>query len=271
MLQHFLLTRMNTAAPFGVPGVSLDENWLEHRFSLFERYTLPAVRAQVNCDAFEWLLFTHERTPERFRRRLVEYSEKFAPIHLVECTEFDEHVARAAVESRIGPDATHVITSRVDNDDALGRTFLAAVQREFRDQSGEFINFDLGFQLYDGRVYRSEHPSNPYCSAIEARANFKGVFAVSHMDIEAVYPVKHVRDKRRWLTVIHGQNALNVVEGERCRSVELADEFNWLVAEFRDGKLDMLTDTVGRRLHRTLDTSLVRARGYARARLRKES
>jgi hypothetical protein len=246
--QHFLLTRMNTATPFGSPRACLDHEWLRHRFALFETYTLPSVKGQQSAD-FEWLLFTHEQTPEEFRQRLESYQRNCPLIRIVRCVEFDEEVARQQVLRHCRPDVSHVITSRVDNDDALGSSFMASVQREFRAQDGEFINFELGFQLHQGRVYRAEHPANPYCSAIESKAGFRGVFCVAHIDIASVYPVKQVRDRRRWLTVIHDRNALNQVDGERCTSRKLSEEFGFLGATpFEDGRLLIAADVVKRRL-----------------------
>jgi hypothetical protein len=261
LFQHFLLTRMNTAAPFGEPNACLNEDWLQHRFALFERYTLPSVQAQARSQGFQWLLFSHQDTPTEFRERLVQYSRACTEIEIVACTEFDEEVQRKEVLSRLRVGTTHVVTSRVDNDDALGQTFLSAVQREFRGQAGEFINFDIGYQLKGGRLYTAEHHSNPYCSAIEARTNFVGVFGVSHMDIHQVYPVRHVRDRRRWLTVIHDRNALNQVDGQRCTSRELAGEFGWLLGlEFQDSWWPVTADVVGRQLQRIARRALTRKR-----------
>lgn len=259
--QHFLITRMNTAAPFGPPGTCLDPEWLRHRFSLFETYTLPSVQAQVRAD-FEWLLFSHEQTPVEFRKRLEGYRRDVPCIRIIGCTAFDEHVAREQVLRLCRSDITHVITSRVDNDDAIGATFMAAVQGEFRAQDGEFINFEFGFQLHEHRVYRAGHPSNPYCSAIESRATFRGVYCVAHGDIARVYPVKQIRDRRRWLTVIHDRNALNHVDGERCGSDELREEFAFLdFKRFKDVALQVSVDRAGRRLRSAGKAVRARLRG----------
>lgn len=247
--QHFLLTRMNTSTPFGTPGACVDPDWLRHRFSLFETYTLPSVRAQQGAAHFEWLLFSHEETPVEFRERLDSYERSFPAIRIVRCTGFDEDVARLEVLRHCSSDVTHIITSRVDNDDALGTTYMATVQREFRAQQGEFINCRLGFQLHRGRVYRAEHPANPFCSAIESKATFRGVFCVAHVDIANTYPVKQLDDRRRWLMVIHDRNALNRVQGVRCRSDELKLEFGFLAGmPFADGAVAIGAEQLTQRL-----------------------
>jgi hypothetical protein len=138
---------------------------------------------------------------------------------------------------------THIITSRVDNDDALGATFLRAVQNEFRAQDGEFINFDLGFQMCKNKTYRASHSSNPFCSLIEAKKNYCGVFCAAHTDIADVYPVRHVVDRRRWLTIVHDRNAMNRIDGSRCKSSELEQEFRFLrIATMNDFRLSVAFD-----------------------------
>jgi hypothetical protein len=234
MIQHLLLTRMNVVAPFGTPLACLDRDWLQHRFSLFERYTLPSVMAQTGAAPFQWLLFTHPDTPADFKARLARYAQRCPFIRMVSCAEFDGDSARQAAAAALEPETRRVITSRVDNDDAIGRTFMAAVQdeaaRASQIRAASFINFDLGYHLHAGEVYHAEHRSNPFCSLVEERDGFRGVYGVSHMELTSLYPVANVRDRRRWLTVIHDRNAVNQVDGIRCRSAELAAEFDWLPA-----------------------------------------
>ncbi len=232
MIQHLLLTRMNVATPFGSAEACLNRDWLEHRFSLFEHYTLPSVMAQVGAAPFTWVLFCHPETPSDFKARLIEYARKLPCIRIDQCAEFDGASARQAVANLLHPETHQVITSRVDNDDAIGRTFIAAVRAEAAkaplQQGGCFINFDLGYQLQAGEVFRAEHRSNPFCSVVERREGFKGVYAVRHNDLASLYPVVNVRDARRWLAVVHDRNAVNTVDGVRCRSAELVAEFEWL-------------------------------------------
>jgi hypothetical protein len=223
---------MNVVTPFGSAKACLSRDWLEHRFSLFERYTLPSVMAQIGAAPFTWVLFSHPETPSDFKARLRDYAVRFPCVRIEPCAEFDGVSARQAVANLLHREAEQVITSRVDNDDAIGRTFIAAVQAEAAkaplQPGGCFINFDLGYQLQAGEVYHAEHRSNPFCSVVEQREGFKGVYAVKHTDLASLYPVVNVADGRRWLTVIHDRNALNRVDGVRCRSAELVAEFEWL-------------------------------------------
>jgi hypothetical protein len=229
---HLLLTRMNVVTPFGSAMACLSRDWLHHRFLLFERYTLPSVLAQMGAAPFTWMLFSHPETPPDFKARLAEYARRDRRIHIEPCAEFDGVSAGQSVRNVLHPEVQRVVTSRVDNDDAIGRTFMAAVQAEAAtaplQRGGCFINFDLGYHLRAGEVYHTEHRANPFCSLVEERDAFQGVYAVRHTDLASLYPVVNVRNRRPWLTVIHERNALNRVDGVRCRSAELTTEFNWL-------------------------------------------
>ena len=232
MIEHLLLTRMNVITPFGSPGASLDRDRLAHRFALFERYTVPSVMAQARATPFTWILFSHPDTPDEFKARLAGHTRKSPWIHIEWRAEFDGVSARQAVAKLLRPETRRVITSRVDNDDSIGRTFMDVLKAEAAkaplDRGGSFINFDLGYHLHAGAVYRAEHRSNLFCSAVEEREGFKGVYGVKHVDLESLYPVVHVRSRRHWLTVIHDRNASNTVDGTRCPSAALRAEFGFL-------------------------------------------
>ena len=223
---------MNVATPFGAPSACLDRDWLEHRFSLFEHYTLPSVMAQRGAAPFTWLLFSHPDTPPDFKSRLESYARKMPCIRIEWRAEFDGVSAGKAVERLLRPETRRVITSRMDNDDAIARSYMAVVQAEAAKppliQGSSFINFDLGYHLHAGAVYHAEHRANPYCSLVEDREGLRGVYTVKHEEMASLYPVVHVRNRRPWLTVIHERNAVNQVDGIRCRSTELLDEFSWL-------------------------------------------
>ena len=76
-VQHFILTRFNlrlvelsTDLDSDKFGNKIDrDQWLLHRFELFERYCLPSMAAQANQD-FRWFLFFDEATPSQFRERI---------------------------------------------------------------------------------------------------------------------------------------------------------------------------------------------------------
>jgi len=60
--QSFLLTRFNVA--------KCDEDWLDIRLKLFEKFCVPSVLNQVYKD-FTWLIFFDPRTPFRYVDRIL--------------------------------------------------------------------------------------------------------------------------------------------------------------------------------------------------------
>ena len=114
--------------------------------------------------------------------------------------------------------ADYLITSWLDNDDALGREFVASVQNLFAGQSGEFINFLHGY-VFDSvhhKLYRRRFRANPFISLIEARKDFKTVWSASHLKAAESGTVRQVKTKPMWLQVVHGQNVRNRI-GKKIR------------------------------------------------------
>ena len=68
-----------------------------------------------------------------------------------------------------GAQGSILITSRLDNDDAIARDFVEMVQNCFTKQEVEFINFTYGAQYSDGRMFARLDPSNAFISLIERR------------------------------------------------------------------------------------------------------
>ena len=67
-MNHFILTRFNLRLyPKDKNGnVTLTPEWLEHRFQLFELYTLPSLSAQT-CKDFKWIVLIDRETPQEYK------------------------------------------------------------------------------------------------------------------------------------------------------------------------------------------------------------
>lgn len=212
--QHFLLTRFNIRT--GVPVFrGLDAEWLAHRFELFEQFCLPSVRGQRN-QAFEWLVFLDPETPQLYREKILAYSSwrNFVPVYLLSP---DRSSVIEAVRSRLEPESTHLITSRLDNDDAICADFVRLIQERFRGQDREFLNFRSGCVWSEGRVYSREDRSNPFISFVEkTQHGVKTVWQGEHDSLAKFGPVVQVETPTpAWMQVVHERNLANVVLGTR--------------------------------------------------------
>lgn len=197
---HFLITRFNVRSQTGFdskfpdnPDAITDEEYLEYRFSLFDRYCYPTARAQTSAD-FTWLVFFDSATPQSCKKRIEKYSEWriFVPVFV---SGFNEHSVRCAINERITEKARYIITTRLDSDDGICRDYIEMIQDNFREKSGEIINFNWGYYITHpgGKVYLRERAVNTFCSLIEDREDFHTVFfrvPLPHYKLKSVYKSK---------------------------------------------------------------------------------
>lgn len=221
---HFILTRFNVSIPGWV--AKPDDSWLEQRFDLFERYCLPSVQAQSN-QGFKWLVFFDAATPERHRPRIRRYAQygNFVPAFVCEFTA--EQTTRAILQTL--PEAPqYLITSRLDNDDALAPNFVSLLQSQFREQTSQFINFTNGYVWDGSHLYLRRLPCNAFIALIERYEGFRTVWCTEHHLARQVYEVREVRANPSWLMVIHGKNVGNRVFGAKRPCAYLKRHFPFL-------------------------------------------
>lgn len=216
---HLLLTRFNTASDFAPARAGLQTEWLTSRIALFEQYCMPSVAGQQGAD-FHWLVFFDAASPAWLREKIASYGSLLKPIYIDgEATDqviVDSVVATGLVRS------PYLVTTRLDNDDALAKNHLARVKEAFSYQEKEFIEFPFGLQSYRGHLYQVYWPSNPFLSLIEkvqSGNRFTTVLCVPHNRVRTAGPVKSIWCSAQWLQVLHGSNLANALRGwPRLRS-----------------------------------------------------
>jgi hypothetical protein len=209
---HFILTVFNVRVDYGGKKPP-DRAWLDHRFHLFETFCYPSVHAQT-CQDFTWLVLFDAATPPEYRRRIEKCQEwdRFTPVFVDEVMSIE---AFARMRDRLIGDRagtpTTLITTQLDNDDALHRRYIENIRREVREDTFEFINATNGFLLdYErNRLYKKRDFSNPFYSLIEPFHNFRTVWCVPHHKLSSVGTVRQIDTEPLWLQVVHGKNVLN--------------------------------------------------------------
>jgi hypothetical protein len=213
-LTHLLLTRFNTAMSFAPSARRLQTGWLIARLALFEQYCLPSVAGQTGAD-FQWLVFFDAASPEWFKKRISAFAPLVNPIY-VDGSATDEVLARKVLETGL-VSRPFLVTTRLDNDDAISKDHLARVQKAFHHQDREFINFPFGLQLFHGHLYSVYWPTNPFLSLIEKVGDdgqFTTVFSVAHDHVGHENKVrKKVLRGPQWLQVLHDSNLGNALRG----------------------------------------------------------
>ena len=138
---HFVITRFNIRINDALQNVSgptvrkpvdpLNPDWLDIRFRVFEFTCLPSVVGQGKQN-FAWIILVDNRTPvrERDRLRALTAGKKKTFIH-----DFDPENDLATLDWLMPygiDDADYVITTNLDNDDALPDRFVAALHDHVR-------------------------------------------------------------------------------------------------------------------------------------------
>ncbi|MCC5993542.1 MAG: hypothetical protein JJT99_13590 [Rhodobacteraceae bacterium] len=102
---------------------------LARRFAMFEALTLPSLRAQTDQD-FTTVVVIGDDFPAGWRARLESLLHKLGDGRVVALPPQGNYGAtKAALTSCLHDRATHVVSMRLDDDDALGRNCIAETRR----------------------------------------------------------------------------------------------------------------------------------------------
>lgn len=213
-VQHFVITRFNLklsdAFNADKRGVSTQsDEWLSHRFSLFEQYCLPSLASQTNKD-FTWFLLFDESTPDKYRER-VEQAKTVCPQIVAYYIEEAADVL-SDVFAQIDTDTDVLITTRIDNDDAFRDDALQVIRDQLKTAHSDLcVSFRFGY-LYDGSFAEViSHKYNPFSSLIEFRKTngFVTIFGATHGRIHKLAKFKQIKTSPYWLMVVHDRNVAN--------------------------------------------------------------
>ena len=219
LFEHYVLTRFNIfihdwAVRFrNHPAFVSRDSWMDERLSLFESYCLPSMQNQ-SCLDFKWIIAFDESTALKHRRIIDLYPQRFDRIKIVYTTE--ERFVND--QKRImGANFKHLITTRLDTDDALHKHAIRSLQNLFDEQIFEFLNFRHGFQydLKNKQLFVEIGESSPFMTLVEKNTgNLKTVWVEPHQNIHQKYTARQLRDKRYWLQIVHDLNLLNQISSK---------------------------------------------------------
>lgn len=235
-LQHFLLTRFNILLwRQDKEGKKVrTTKWLEHRFSLFEKYCLPSIKSQT-CLDFEWIVLFDSMTPDSFKDKIACYQKdcpQLIPVFVEPENGFRfAEIFKDEIIKRLK--AKRVISTYLDNDDALNIGFVEDLQHRITTVSdGTFFYYDEGYQYYteDQFMMQIHYPRNHFVSVVEQgdAATVKGVYGYGrHYYIDSIEGAKieHIKNKPMWCEVVHEKNILNdanfIINTKMVRDKEL--------------------------------------------------
>jgi hypothetical protein len=198
-VEHFLLTNFNVRLGWTRDAhgqTTLTPEWTEHRWRLFETFCLPSVRCQSDT-RFRWLVRFDPDTREVERQRFRQLTAGMTNvIPLWRAEPFS-----AAIGALLDPSSELLLTTRLDNDDAIHRTAMARIRAAVGEATPELLNFPEGLVLVltrgHPRVLRYVNPSNPFLSLIErVEITRHGRWACRTLPVR---PVRVLASADRWL------------------------------------------------------------------------
>jgi hypothetical protein len=229
-VKHFVITRFNLRSHDAASQRMIDPAYLGQRLDLFERFCLPTLRGQTRQD-FTWLVLFAEDTPEAVKARVARYTQEWPNLVPVYLPAGLEHVGRLVVAPYLDKTPQTLITTRIDNDDGLCRTYIEEVRRLEQAKERTIAHFPVGYVWHRDRIYLDRQDHNAFTTLIEplpqgVDSSYLTIYKGSHSDIHQLGRVVDLGQEPAWLQVIHDTNLENYVRGRRRRIGELADRFD---------------------------------------------
>ncbi|MFN3968548.1 glycosyltransferase [Flavobacterium sp.] len=220
MFHHLLVTRFNLRNPeWDVTKNNeklLTDEWMEERMWFFENFCFPGIVAQTNQN-FEWLLYFDITTPEKYKNRMTELIQNqpnFKVFYINGMPKFYDELKKYI--SAIPNKKPYLITSRIDNDDAVHKDFINEVQLQFDHQEYLVLDIIKGYSLQirpTVMLGKKEHIFNPFMSLIEKNDDPKTIWYYHHNMWKKETRIKQLTHKRLWIAVIHEKNKVNNFNG----------------------------------------------------------
>ncbi len=229
-LQHFLLTRFNIASTGREAVIRRRSGWLDRRMELFEEICLPSVAAQTERD-FQWLIYFDAGTGDAYRER-IESWRAVVPFDPVFGDDFVSRRAADDIRMRLNASTKKLLTTRLDNDDAIARFFVAKLH-EATEQLPirTAINFPAGYSLKARKLYHASDQTSPFVSLLEEADSTQTVWCDQHRRLRKTYPYHQISSPPAWLQTLHGENVSNRVKGARALDISMLPNFE--IAEHR--------------------------------------
>jgi hypothetical protein len=108
-----------------------------------------------------------------------------------------------------------IVTTRIDNDDALHHEAVADVQRNVRPGTTEFLCFPFGYTRHDSSGEAMQRETQGLRTVLR--------FNCGHT--EGIAPMRRISSEPRWLQVVHERNLLNAMKGAPTAPIDLDADF----------------------------------------------
>jgi hypothetical protein len=221
--KHFIITMFNLQLSWEKDKRSHStqtEEWLAERFVLFETYCFPSIRKQTNGD-FCWLCLFDRDTPPEYVQRMEQYKREcpqFTPCFIAgEDAGNYVHIVQKRIEEMVDAEDEFVITTNVDNDDAIHLQtveYLHDMIESRAPEAGEvLVSFPYGYQYFAAQeiLLKMKYPHNHFLTLIEKNGrNLRTVIAMGHASArKECKAVVDVKTEPFWIEIVHNSNVSN--------------------------------------------------------------
>jgi hypothetical protein len=233
MYKHYLITRFNLRNKYWKATKNsepvVDKNWLEHRIWLFKNFCYPSVLHQTN-QSFSWLIYFDIETPLKYRKIIYSLlcDMKNVEFFFIDGMEAFYPTLTKKIQSET-ENVSHIITSRIDNDDCLSKYYIDTIQSVFNYQDFMVVDSISGYTLQISPTFKlgkKEHIFNPFLTLIEKNVTPKTIWHRNHASWKREKNILQIKNKRLWMSVIHNKNVVNRFDGYgRILWENISDDF----------------------------------------------
>ncbi|GGH48977.1 hypothetical protein GCM10010921_26840 [Microbacterium album] len=211
-VDHVLLTRFNLPSVGRESVIRAQDGWLRERLELFLRYTVPAVASQTA--PVGWIVYLDPASPAWLLERLAPLvtAGAFAPLYRE--TVSREEIAEDA-RAVTGGSGDVLLTTNLDNDDALATDFAARLQALARPGERRALYLAHGLIRRGGHVYLRRDRRNAFVSVSEPWDEPMTAWRDWHNLMHRHMPVLVDGGAPAWIQVVHDRNVSNRVRGRR--------------------------------------------------------
>lgn len=222
-VDHVVLTRFNLPSKGAESLIRAKDGWLRERVGLFEQYTIPSMEAQTVTD-FAWIVYLDPDSPGWLIERLASHIDRGLFVaHYRESVAWRDVVVDA--RELAGGDGSVLITTNLDNDDALATDFIERVQDQAARGWRGALYISTGLILYGDRVYLRQDHDNAFCNVIEPWSDPQTAWRDWHVMLRQHLPVRSIQGAPAWLQVVHGRNVSNRPRGRLANPTRYAALF----------------------------------------------
>lgn len=192
----------------------LSEEWLKHRFHIFQQYTLPSFINQTN-KKFVWLVFFDENTPKEYKDIIASIQKRFptfSPIFVKDFNHMRETLIKT-IPTLYKSSTEYVITTDIDNDDMIHKDFVETLQSLYQPKHDLVIDLRKGLQVTLKNTDTSANvffmAYSPFISIVEHKDNVQCVIKENHVNYRQYRDVAFNDSDILFIQIVHENNMVN--------------------------------------------------------------